>query len=218
MARNQHHVTIKGRKDGLVFVLDDRCPFSDLLGELEFKLEKSHNKLLSGPLVHVHVQLGKRQITDAEREALHNMINRRNLVVQRIESSAPETPPADKHKVLSGIIRSGQVLSHTGNLIFIGDVNPGGAIHATGDIYVLGSLRGIAHAGSDGKREAVIAASYLKPTQLRIADVISRPPEEWGASDTAMMFAYLEGDLMEVEKIVHLARLRPNAVELYKGE
>jgi len=218
MARNQHHVTIKGRKDGLVFVLDDRCPFSDLLGELEFKLEKSHNKLLSGPLMHVHVQLGKRQISEAEREALHNMINRRNLVVQKIESAEPEPDPFSTHRVLTGIVRSGQVLRLNGNLIFIGDVNPGGTIQASGDIYVLGSLRGVAHAGDNGRRESVIAASYLKPTQLRIADVISRPPEEWGASDTAMMFAYLEGEQMEVEKIVHLARLRPYAVELYKGE
>ena len=60
MAGNQHHVMIKGRKDGLVFILNDRCPFSELLSELEFKLEKTHQKLLSGPLVHVHVKLGKR--------------------------------------------------------------------------------------------------------------------------------------------------------------
>jgi septum site-determining protein MinC len=218
MARNQHHVTIKGRRDGLVFVLDDRCPFSDLLGELEFKLEKSHNKLLTGPLMHVHVQLGKRQITEAEREALHNMINRRNLVVQKIESDVAEPDPHSTHKVLTGIVRSGQVLRHVGNLIFIGDVNPGGTIQASGDIYVLGALRGVAHAGDAGRRESVIAASYMKPTQLRIADVISRPPEEWGTSDTAMMFAYLEGERMEVEKIVHLPRHRPNAVEIYKGE
>jgi len=32
------------------------------------------------------------------------------------------------------------------------------------------------------------------------------------------MFAYLEGERMEVEKIVHLPRHRPNAVEIYKGE
>jgi len=218
MAGNQHHVTIKGRKDGLVFVLDDRCPFSDLLKELEYKLEKTHQKLLSGPLMHVYVKLGKRQITDEERQALENMINRRNLVVHSVESTLNPPDPRTSHQVLAGIVRSGQVLELEGNLIFIGDVNPGGSIITSGDLFVLGSLRGLAHAGAKGNSEAVIAASHLKPTQLRIAGAVSRPPDEWGIGDASMMFAYMKDDLMEIEKITHLYRLRPNAVELYKGE
>ncbi|GFR39104.1 putative septum site-determining protein MinC [Insulibacter thermoxylanivorax] len=217
MTGKQQHVTIKGRKDGLVFVLDDRCPFSELLSELEYKLENSHSKLLSGPLVHVHVRLGQRQITEAEKDTLHNLINRRNLVVQSIESDVPQES-AHRHKVLTGIVRSGQVLRHEGNLIFIGDVNPGGSIIATGDIFILGSLRGMAHAGEGNNPAAVIAASHFKPTQLRIADAISRPPDEWGIDDTMMMFAYMKDERMEIEKITHLYRFRPDAVEIYKGE
>ncbi len=59
-------------------------------------------------------------------------------------------------------------------------MNPGGTILSTGSIYVMGSLKGMAHAGRDGDESAVIAASLLKPTQLRIANIISRPPDEWG--------------------------------------
>lgn len=40
MSANKHHVTIKGVKDGLVFLLDDTCEFSDVLAELKHKLEK----------------------------------------------------------------------------------------------------------------------------------------------------------------------------------
>lgn len=217
MAGKQHHVMIKGRKDGLVFVIDDKCPFSEILKEIEYKLEKSHQKLLSGPLVHVHVQLGQRQLTEAEKETLSKAINRRNLVVQSIENDAPQAE-SDSPKVMAGIVRAGQVLRTEGSLVFIGDVNPGGVIITTGDLFVLGSLRGMAHAGESGNREAVIAASYLEPTQLRISDVISRPPDEWGISDAAMMFAYLQGERMEIDKVTQLFRLRPKAVELYKGE
>lgn len=45
------------------------------------------------------------------------------------------------------IVRSGQVLETEGDLLLIGDVNPGGMVKAGGNIFILGSLRGIAHAG-----------------------------------------------------------------------
>ena len=43
-----------------------------------------------------------------------------------------------------------------------------------------GLCGGLAHAGGEGDEEAIIAASSLYPTQLRIAGVVSRPPDEWG--------------------------------------
>src|SRR5699024_519012 len=84
---------------------------------------------------------------------------------------------ASEIKGFNRIIRSGQVLEITGDMLLIGDVNPGGRIIATGNIYVMGNLHGIAHAGSEGDRDAVIAASYMHPSQLRIADCISRAPD-----------------------------------------
>jgi septum site-determining protein MinC len=76
------------------------------------------------------------------------------------------------------VIRSGQILSIQGNLLLIGDVNPGGTVTATGNIYVLGALRGIACAGiKENNPKSVIAASIMEPTQLRIGDRISRTDE-----------------------------------------
>jgi septum site-determining protein MinC len=107
------------------------------------------------------------------------------------------------------LIRSGQTLHHDGSLLFIGDVNPGGTISSSGNILILGALRGLAHAGTDGDQEAIIAASFLKPTQLRIANVVSRPPEEWGFDEAFMEFAYLREGVMEIEKLNRLHRIRP---------
>ncbi|TKH34718.1 hypothetical protein C1I59_18670, partial [Paenibacillus polymyxa] len=58
MAVKSNHVTIKGIKDGLVFLLDDQCEFEDLLGELRFKLEHSHQNILTGPIIHVDIKQG----------------------------------------------------------------------------------------------------------------------------------------------------------------
>ena len=74
-------------------------------------------------------------------------------------------------------IRSGQSISSDGNIIVIGDVNPGAEIIAKGDITVWGILGGIAHAGSDGNNYAKIRALKLNPVQIRIGEVFARRPD-----------------------------------------
>ncbi|TMV52918.1 septum site-determining protein MinC [Paenibacillus mesophilus] len=215
MAETKHLVTIKGVKEGLVFVIDDSCPFAEALQELEHKLDNTHRNILAGPVVHVQIKLGKRTSSDEEKEAIKELIGKSgNLLVQSIESdeSAQEAraPVPERVTVYKGIIRSGQTVKHEGHLLFLGDVNPGGTLLCTGDIFVLGALRGMAHAGLGGNERALIAASYMRPTQLRIADVISRPPDEWGIEDASMEFAYIREGSMEIDKINQLHRLRPD--------
>lgn len=218
---SQNFVTIKGNKNGLLFILDENCEFSDLVKELKHKLEKSHQQILSGPSIDVHVMLGTREVKAEEKELLLQTIGSKgNLNVKSIRSELDEKPGKVKShfKIEKGMVRSGQTLFHDGSLLFLGDVNPGGTLISTGDIYVLGSLKGIAHAGSEGDESAIIAASHLSPTQLRIAGVISRPPDEWEwESDAYMEFAYLNEGKMAIDKLIHLHRVRPGALE-FKGE
>ncbi len=77
-----------------------------------------------------------------------------------------------------GTVRSGDRISSNGNLCIIGDVNPGAIVSAKKNIYVWGKLLGIAFAGKGGDKNASIASLYLKPVQLRIADVIAIGPKE----------------------------------------
>lgn len=210
----KHHVTIKGVKDGLIFLMDDSCPFDMLLNELEHKLSNTHQQFLSGPLIHVQIKLGKRYVADEDKERLRaRFASCGNLLIQSIESEVALQSEAASSSlsVMKGMIRSGQVVNYEGSVMLLGDINPGGTLTATGDIFVMGALRGTAHAGAKGDKEAIIAASQLCPTQLRIAEVISRPPDEWVVGSLYMEFAYVRNDAMEIEKIQHLHRLRPNS-------
>ena len=74
-------------------------------------------------------------------------------------------------------LRSGQSITSDGNIVIIGDVNPGSEIIAKGDITVWGILGGIAHAGSAGNQYARIRALKMNAIQLRIADVFARRPD-----------------------------------------
>lgn len=213
------NITIKGVKEGLVFLLDDTCEFPALLDELNAKLDK-HEQQFNGPIVHVFVKLGSRQLTDDDKEKIRAAIRRQgNLIVQSIESDPlPEVDDVRQRgmHVMTGMVRSGQTIEHEGHLLLLGDVNPGGTIRATGDIYVLGALRGMAHAGSHGDQSAIVAASLMTPTQLRIAEVISRPPDEWTSAEPWMEYAFLKDGAMAIDKMTSLGRERKEVWQ-FKG-
>ncbi len=97
----------------------------------------------------------------------------------------PETRPAPLHVVEAppptiyhtGTLRGGQALHHPGNVVVVGDVNPGAEIVASGDVLVFGRLGGVAHAGAQGDEAARVFALDLNATQLRIATYIAADPE-----------------------------------------
>ena len=77
-----------------------------------------------------------------------------------------------------GTVRAGEYLDSPGDLLILGDVNPGAKVSAEGNIIIWGRLLGIAHAGSKGNSQATISALQLRPVQLRIAKKIARGPKE----------------------------------------
>jgi septum site-determining protein MinC len=75
-------------------------------------------------------------------------------------------------------LRGGKSVQQLGNVVVVGDVNPGAEIVATGDIVVFGTLRGTVHAGAQGDERARVSAIELIPTQLRIAKYIAAESED----------------------------------------
>jgi septum site-determining protein MinC len=78
--------------------------------------------------------------------------------------------PAD---IVRGTCRAGEVLRFPGNVVVVGNVNPGAQIIAQGDILIFGTLRGTVHAGAGGDSTAVILAMSSVGPQLRIADFLA---------------------------------------------
>ncbi|HEX6595160.1 MAG TPA: septum site-determining protein MinC [Bacillota bacterium] len=176
-------ITIKGTRDGLTMLIDDTCLLEEAIKELTAVLSASKLQK-NDPTVSVTVKIGNRYLTEQQKEQLTRLIESdHHFSVQAFESNLIPKDEAlhwmekNKIKAFNRVVRSGQVLHIEGDLLLIGDVNPGGKVVSTGDIYIMGNLRGIAHAGINGNREAVIVASFMKPTQLRIADYISRAPD-----------------------------------------
>jgi septum site-determining protein MinC len=133
---------------------------------------------------------GEVRLSESARSLVADFAGARGDIAQRRrrgEASVPrlktesKSPRAALHLVEASpntlyhaaTLRGGQVLHHSGNIVVVGDVNPGAELVATGDIVVFGRLAGIAHAGAGGDEQARIYAIDLAATQLRIATRIA---------------------------------------------
>ncbi len=218
----QQYVTIKGTKDGLVLRLDDKCAYSDMIAELRKKVEEDG---LEG-LAEVRVHTGSRYCNEEElREIMNTIHDSPNLRVSKIQSDVLTMEECNR-KVLEnqsetyvGIVRSGQVVTADGDLVVVGDVNPNGRVVAAGSIYILGRLKGIAHAGSSGNTKAVIAASWLEATHLIIADKMETMTDELTilSEQPEMECAYLhQNGSIAIDRLQELRILRPG-LSSFKG-
>ncbi|MBD7935682.1 MULTISPECIES: septum site-determining protein MinC [Cytobacillus] len=221
----RQNVTMKGTKDGITLHLDDACSYAELKKELNHKLIES-SKSQENKLISVLVHTGNRYLTSSQEEEIKELIRqKKNLVVESVLSNVLTKDEAEKQKQaneivsITKIVRSGQVIEVPGDLLLIGDVNPGGTVRAGGNIFIMGELKGIAHAGFYGNHEAVISASIMRPTQLRICDSISRAPDEkQDENSREMECAYMnEERKIIIDRLQVLVHVRPNISNLQGG-
>lgn len=176
---NQSLIEFKGTKDGLIIKIKEHQDFQNIKKALIAQFEKAGSFFNGAKLLDIECPY----INEEE------LLELKTIVMEKYDLSFKEEIEDSNDQVFeglsegmtkfhSGTLRSGQVLFYEGNLVIFGDVNPGAVVKANGNIIVLGSLRGIAHAGANGNGKAIVSAHVLNPTQLRIADIIARSPDE----------------------------------------
>lgn len=192
-------VTFKGTVNGLNIIIKEDADFESVLSQIEQKIETA-GRFFKGASLAVKYR-GKKLSKQEEKVIQNLLVHKSGAEIKSFEEDTEDHgvnqdgTPAEVQgrmkmhkfyfkgidegitKFYKGTVRSGQLINFNGNLVVIGDVNPGGELVATGNVVVMGSLRGIVHAGSDGNKEAVVVAFSLQPTQLRIADIITRSPD-----------------------------------------
>ncbi|SDC40570.1 MULTISPECIES: septum site-determining protein MinC [unclassified Candidatus Frackibacter] len=179
-------ILFKWEAGHLIITLDEDLRFDYLVEDLKEKVTKAKNFFINAK---IKIEVGRRELSFEEKEVLidtfaslpglsvieiirDDMQSNLQDKAQNIEHE-PETSTLFLHRTL----RSGQSVEYDGNIVIIGDVNPGAEVVAKGDIVVMGVFRGVAHAGVDGSNEATIVAFRLQPTQLRIGNKICRAPD-----------------------------------------
>ena len=96
----------------------------------------------------------------------------KELGLHNIKKTFIQEVSTSETKFHRGSLRSGQRIEEEGSIVILGDVNSGAEVVAADNILVLGSLRGLAHAGAKGNKKAIIAAGKLDTVQIRISNIV----------------------------------------------
>ena len=173
-------INIYFKKDSIVMKIREDATTNEILNELEEKLPdlKEFYKDEKTPIL-VTGKILKRFEIDSIQKMIQNIIkvkvdfdSPRTLGLHDIKRTFKKDIQISETKFYKGSIRSGQRLEFEGSIVIIGDVNDGAEVIAEDNIAILGSLRGMAHAGAKGNEKAMIAASIIEAPQIRIASKI----------------------------------------------
>ena len=119
------------------------------------------------------------------------------LGLHGIKKAFAEEIKSSETKFHRGSLRSGMKLEYEGSIVVLGDVNAGAEVIAGENIFVLGILRGVAHAGAKGNVEAMIAAAQIESPQIRIANIVKEIEKE--EEETRKTYAYVKENAIILE-------------------
>ncbi|MCI8443674.1 MAG: hypothetical protein HFJ37_00585 [Clostridia bacterium] len=173
-------VSINLKKDEIVIKLNETAEQNEIVETLKKKLPQL-KKLYQNEKTPIKVtgKILKNKEIDEIQELIKGKIDveidfdmPKSLGLHSIKKAFEREIATSDTKFHRGSLRSGQKLETEGSLVIIGDVNSGAEIMASDNIVVLGALRGLAHAGAKGNKQAIVAAGLLDAVQIRIANIV----------------------------------------------
>lgn len=179
-------VSINLKKDEIVIKLSNEAEQEEILEALKKKLTelKKLYKDAKTPILVTGKVLKNKEIDEIQK-MIKNKIDveidfdmPKSLGLHSIKRTFAKEIAISETKFHRGSLRSGQKMETEGSLVILGDVNSGAEVIASDNIIVLGALRGLAHAGAKGNKQAIIAAGLLDAVQIRIADVVKEIERE----------------------------------------
>ncbi|WP_303814646.1 septum site-determining protein MinC [Selenomonas ruminantium] len=207
-------VKIKGTSLGLQLSFAPEASFEAVRENLKAKLESGTTFFLRGTLVLIPRDV----FMGSERDELQRLFHDYGLIcrTQKPESkpeekcemqpaaqpepvqpsSQPEELKPQEMVVINKTLRGGQEIRTKSSVLVCGNVNPGAQIIAGGSIDIRGTCRGLVHAGAYGDSTAFIIADHLMPTQIRIANLIARSPDEMEKNDRAERASIKDGQIV----------------------
>ena len=215
---NHQCVVLKGRHDGIAVLLDAKTHFDEIKKVLREKVSGA-KRFFEG--ANATISFKGRSLTEKQEQTLLDIImSETTLDVAFVESEgftlkpeksvAAAAAPSSTHAPIMESntayymqgLRSGQHVRYKGSVVIVGDVNPGSEVVADGNIVVLGSLKGMVHAGAIGDETCYISALVLTPTQLRISNTITYvPPEEYAKKNNVPSRAYIKDGKVFFEQL-----------------
>ncbi|MDN6194043.1 MAG: septum site-determining protein MinC, partial [Alkalibacterium sp.] len=210
---------LKGTQEGYQLIIKSSDSLEDAYEELRSLTSQMKKDAHSSKKITFTVKTGLRLLTEDEKEKIKEIVEDNLFEISSFESDVILMEKClDWHKAASPklevrTVRSGQLVEAEGDMLLIGVVHPGGVVRATGNIYIIGELKGTAHAGVNGRENAVVVANFRYNAQVRIGDnvhIIEKKNQQKDEEADTTEFVYVNDlHIIEVSKLEELKDIRP---------
>lgn len=196
-------IRISSTKDEIRITVNAAVEFDEVLEEFRSKLPRIKKYYEKNRLpIHIVGKALKENEQTAVRTVLKPEIDTKItfgeasevLGLHAIKRTFESSVETSETKFIRGNLRSGQREEFSGSIAILGDLNYGAEVIAGENIIVTGKIRGLAHAGANGNKKAIISANSIEPTQVRISNILKEIPE----NDYKLPFIYLDGENIEI--------------------
>ena len=194
------------RNNCVVIKINDNAEFNDVEREVKkkvtqlkkiYKDDKTPIKVIGKVLKNKEIEIIEKMITDILNVEVEFDMPR-EMGLSNIKKTFLSEISTSETKFHKGSLRSGQKIEEERSVVILGDVNSGAEVIASDNIVVLGTLRGLAHAGAKGNKQAIIAAGRLDTVQMRIANIV----KEFNREEEPLRklaYAYVDDDKIIIE-------------------
>lgn len=179
-------VKINGEKERIIIKLKEEATQEEIIESLKKKLaelkklykEANTPIFITGKILKSSEMLEVRNLINSKIDVKVDFDSPKTLGLHGIKKAFNKEIETSETKFFRGSVRSGQRIEFEGSIVVLGDVNGGAEIIAGDNVVVVGVLRGLAHAGAQGNKKAIIAAASIESKQIRIANIIKEIEEE----------------------------------------
>lgn len=199
-------ITIQTKKDIVTIKISEEATQEEILKDLKKKLPEL-KKLYKDDTTPILItgKIIKNDEMDEIKEVIQGTLqveiefdSPRILGLHGIKKTFNKDIATSETQFHRGSLRSGQKIEYEGSLVILGDVNAGAEVLAGENIVVLGILRGVAHAGAKGNKEAIIAAASIESPQIRIANIV-KEIERAEVREDLKTYAYIKDDTVMLD-------------------
>jgi len=199
-------ISINLKKNNIILKIAEKATWEEIEASLSKKVDelKKLYKDDKTPIAVTGKTLKTKEMEDIQRiieEKIKVKIEfdtPKKLGLHEIKKTFSRDIKVSETKYIKNSLRSGQKVEFEGSLVILGDVNAGAEVIAEDNIVVLGALRGLAHAGARGNKEAIISCGVLDAPQLRIANIV-REIEREEEINSICVNVFVEEDKIIIE-------------------
>jgi len=211
----QQNVVLKASSDGYELILRQEASFDDIMLDLKVLLDRLQADNTADKQIAFDLDTASRLLTPEQNQEVTQLVQRYPLFnIHKLTADVILTSDAlamidrDTVHLVNQIIRNGQVVEVTGDVLFFGKIHEGGVLRATGSIFVMGEINGALEAGYPDHNDAVIVSSLTTVPRVRVGEMLELVDLEKIVDSTNVVYIN-DIQTLDYQPLNQLKRVRP---------